>query len=54
MVPQSNRKPDRGKSERRLIDTNVWSSVADTNLEFELAKAAKWKHVDILAPPGVL
>jgi hypothetical protein len=54
-VPTHNdRHPDRVLPKRWLIDTNVWSSVADAGLGSDLAKAAKRKHIEILAAPSVL
>jgi len=42
------------KPKRWLIDTNVWSSVADAGLGLELAKAVKRQNIEILAAPSVL
>jgi hypothetical protein len=54
MPPQKDRQPDRVRPERWLIDTNLWSSVADASLGSDLVMAAKRKHIEILAAPSVL
>jgi hypothetical protein len=45
---------DRARPKRWLIDTNVWSGVADASLGSDLAKAARRKRIEILAAPSVL
>jgi predicted nucleic acid-binding protein len=42
------------KQQRWLLDTNVWSSIADANLGPDLANAARRKRIEILAVPSVL
>src|SRR5262249_12073536 len=37
-----------------LIDTNLWSSVADASLGSDLIKVARRRHIEILAAPSVL
>ena len=54
MSTQRDRQPDRVRPERWLIDTNLWSSVADASLGSDLVKTAKRKHIEILAAPSVL
>jgi hypothetical protein len=54
MPTQKDRQADRDRPKRWLIDTNVWSGVADAGLGSDLVKAAKRKHIEILAAPSVL
>src|SRR6266516_4071960 len=46
--------PDRARPKRWLIDTNVWSGVADASLGSDLAKAARRKRIEILAASSQL
>ena len=54
MSGHKDQQPDRVRPQRWLIDTNLWSSVADAGLGSDLAKAAKRKRIEILAAPSVL
>ena len=54
MNTQKDRQPDRIRPQGWLIDTNLWSSVADASLGSDLIKAARRKHIEILAAPSVL
>jgi predicted nucleic acid-binding protein len=54
MPTQTDLAPMPGKRQRWLLDTNVWSGIADTNLGPDLVKAAKQKRIEILAAPSVL
>ena len=54
MHTQKDRQADRVRPQRWLIDTNLWSSVADASLGSDLVKAARRKDIKILAAPSVL
>ena len=54
MPNQKEPQPNSARPALWLIDTNVWSSVADANLGSDLAKVARRKHIKILAAPSVL
>src|SRR5262249_14947370 len=54
MHTEKNGQPNRVRPKRWLIDTNLWSSVADANLGSDLIKAARRKDIEILAAPSVL
>src|SRR5262245_27479539 len=54
MSGHKDQQPNRVRPQRWLIDTNLWSSVADAGLGSDLAKAAKGKRIEILAAPSVL
>jgi hypothetical protein len=54
MSDHKDQQPNRVRPKRWLIDTNLWSSVADANLGSDLVKAARRKDIEILAAPSVL